>query len=99
MTIALIILFVIPAAITLGCFKKESIDGQLDVLSTIPWVKTVHSFEAWYAVAFCGVATYGVLGYIFFRLILVKSSAFMPILGLLFMGISLGKKYHILTIP
>ena len=91
MTIALIILFVIPSAIALGCLKQEATNGQLDVLSTIPYVKSIHSVIAWNAVGLCGIFTYGITGMIFFKLILVKSSLLIPIVGLSLMGISLGK--------
>jgi hypothetical protein len=92
MTIALIILFALPAAITLGCFKKESVDGQIDVLSTMPSVKTLHSLLAWYFVGFVGIICYSLVGVVFFKIIFGKSSVILPTLGLAFMGISLGKK-------
>jgi hypothetical protein len=91
MTIALILFFTLPGAISLGSFKREWTDGQLDVLSTMPEVSILHSMMAWCLMTVLGAVLFGVLGFFFFNIILSTGRASIVVLGLMLLAISLGK--------
>jgi hypothetical protein len=88
----LIVLFSLPAAITAGYFRNEVLNGQLDILSTIPLLKTYHSALAWCICAWIWILFLYMTCWVFFSLTLVHTSAVVVAVHLALSGACLGLK-------
>lgn len=62
------------------------------MLSTLPGIKHIHSQGAWGLCCAAWVIVCGIFGYAYFSAVLQHTSAMLPALALLLLGLVLGKK-------
>ncbi|RYG60308.1 hypothetical protein EON64_19400, partial [archaeon] len=89
MTIALVVLFALPAALTISSYRREVQGGQLDSLATF-LVLRITSLNAWLATCTALSGLLAMATYLFFLATLQHSNALVPTLSLLLTGINMG---------
>ena len=89
-TTALILFFSIPAAVVAGTFSREVSGGQLDILSSLPGVRVVHSAIAWCLCGACWLTISFLISLLFFWNVLRYSDPLVPAINLMLCGIALG---------
>jgi ABC-type multidrug transport system ATPase subunit len=89
-TTCLIIYFCIPAALVGGKLSQELRLGHIEVLSTLPGVRVMHSALAWCVGCWAMVLLWAVAAVVFFNIVLVGCNALIPTLTLLLLGMSLA---------
>jgi hypothetical protein len=83
-------LFSVPAALTAGNHRQEFYGGQWDILSTMPAAKSVLNSFSWCICCWVLLLPMFGMAFLFFLLVLDKSTAFMPSVALLLGGVALG---------
>lgn len=90
-SIGLILFFSLPAAITAGEYCRERAIGLLDVLSTLPGVRRVHSLAGWCMAGALWAGLCALLAWAFFAAVLKHTSPLLPAVTLLLLGLTLCK--------
>lgn len=90
MTIALTVLFSLPAAVVIGNFQREILEGHIDMLSTLPNITALHSLLAWCVASWYWLMALSFCTVLFFHGIFQYCNPLLPSLALCLLGISLG---------
>lgn len=89
LTIGVVLLFSIPAAVIGEAYREEYNNGQLDILSTIKNIYHFHSAAAWIISGCVWLSMLFIGSLIFFSMTLIHSYPLLPSTCLLMSGISL----------
>lgn len=98
MTTCLVVYFCIPAVIVASRLSSEIKNGQIEILSTLPGVRIMHSAIAWCLCVVRILALWFGATLIFFYIVLESSDALIPAVNLLLLGLSLAPIAVTLTI-
>jgi hypothetical protein len=97
LTVGLVLFFAIPSAICGGYYRKEVGGGQLDVLSTLPGVRNIHSAIAWCICSTLITILIFAIAWLFFSAVGLKSPSLLPAITLLLLGSALGMSNCVLN--
>lgn len=89
-TTALIVYFSIPAALAGGKFSNELKLGHIEMLSTIPGVRLMHSALAWCICVAAMLGIWGLAVFLFFSVTLNFCTVFIPVINLFLLGVALA---------